>query len=61
MRVEVSKDSALPVSLTKFGYVPRHIGSVMRVTSDDIKNADALEIDLPRQSRRCKLSSPLWK
>jgi hypothetical protein len=48
MRIEVGKDSALPVKLGEFGYTPRHVGATMRTTGQGITQVDVLEINLPQ-------------
>jgi|SRR5215471_18510479 len=48
LRVEVTRDSSLPIKFQELGYAVFHAGQTMRVTGNGIQQVDVLELGLPR-------------
>lgn len=47
LRVEIPKDSTLPIKLAELGYDPLQCGATTRITSKGFKAMDVIEISLP--------------
>ena len=47
VRVEVTRDSSLPIKFQELGYVTLHVGQTMRVTGNGIQQVDIIELGLP--------------
>jgi hypothetical protein len=48
MRVEVTKDSALPAKVMEFDYTLHHVGMTLRASSSGLMQTDILQLQLPR-------------